>query len=251
MNTSNNVVIITGGSSGIGLAFAKKFLREGNKVIITGRSVDKLEAVKNELPDIFIEAADVTDAKSIDMLAGKYKAVNILVNNAGVHHECSFKHGIENFSILQNEIDTNFTAPVMIAEKFIPHLINHERAAIINITSYFAISPKPSAPIYSATKAAMRSFTKSLRMQLKDTNIRVFDVAPPIVDTPLTAKSNPNVKKMKPEELIEIVWEELKNDKYDIYPGLSKLFYILSRVNPRFLENKIMATTSKQKKACS
>lgn len=156
-----------------------------------------------------------------------------------------FKNGIEDFSKLRNEIETNFIAPVMLAEKFIPLLIGHERAAIINITSYFGISPKPSAPIYSATKAAMRSFTKSLRMQLRDTRIKVFDVAPPIIDTPLTANSNPNVKKMKPEELVEIVWEGLENDKYDIYPGLSKLFYILSRVNPRYLENKVMATTLK------
>lgn len=92
------------------------------------------------------------------MLAAKYHDVNVLVNNAGVHNECSFKNGIEDFSKLKKEIETNFIAPVMLAEKFIPLLISHERAAIINITSYFGISPKPSAPIYSATKAAMRSF---------------------------------------------------------------------------------------------
>lgn len=245
MNTKNNVVLITGGSSGIGLAFAKKFLSEENKVIIVGRSVQKLAAVKMEFPKVIIEAADITDEKSIDMLAEKYNDVNILINNAGVHNECSFKNGIEDFPKLRNEIETNFIAPVMMAERFIPHLIGNERAAIINITSYFAISPKPSAPIYSATKAAMRSFTKSLRMQLMDTHIKVFDVAPPIIDTPLTAKISPNVKKMKPEELIEIVWKDLKNDKYDIYPGLSKLFYILSRVNPRYLERKVMAITLK------
>ena len=245
MNTRNNVVLITGGSSGIGLALAKKFLSEDNQVIIIGRSVPKLEAVKRQFPKAIIEAADITDEKSIAMLAAKYQDVNVLVNNAGVHNECSFKNGIEDFSKLRKEIETNFIAPVMLAEKFIPLLIGHERAAIINITSYFGISPKPSAPIYSATKAAMRSFTKSLRMQLMDTRIKVFEVAPPIIDTPLTANSNPKVKKMKPEELVEIVWENLKKDKYDIYPGLSKLFYILSRVNPRYLENKIMATTSK------
>jgi len=77
-----------------------------------------------------------------------------------------------------------------------------------------------------------------------DTHISVFDVAPPIVDTPLTAKSNPNVRKMKPEELVEIVWKDLENDKYDIYPGLSRLFYIFSRVSPRFIDKKIMAVTS-------
>jgi short-subunit dehydrogenase involved in D-alanine esterification of teichoic acids len=183
--------------------------------------------------------------KTIDMLAGKYTDVNVLVNNAGVHNECSFKNGIEDFSRLINEIETNFIAPVRLAEKFIPILMRHESAAIINVTSYFGISPKPSAPIYSATKAAMRSFTKSLRMQLMDTHISVFDVAPPIVDTPLTAKSNPNVRKMKPEELVEIVWKDLENDKYDIYPGLSRLFYMFSRVSPRFIDKKIMAVTSK------
>ncbi len=245
MNTKNNVVLITGGSSGIGLAFAKKFLSEDNKVIIIGRSKQKLSEVKTQFPKVITEALDITDGKSVNLLAEKYKDVNVLVNNAGIHNECSFKNGIKDVSMIRNEMDTNFIAPVMLAEKFIPILWAHKSAAIINITSYFGISPKPSAPIYSASKAAMRLFTKSLRMQLMNTCISVFDVAPPIVDTPLTAKSNPNVQKMNPEELIEIVWKCLKNDKYEIYPGLSKLFYILSRVNPRYLEKKVMKTTLK------
>jgi short-subunit dehydrogenase involved in D-alanine esterification of teichoic acids len=246
MNITHNVVLITGGSSGIGLAFAKKFLGENNQVIIIGRSKTKLEAVKQQLPNIIIEAADITNEKYIDMLTDKYKNVNILVNNAGVHYEYNFKNEKEEIFQIRNEIETNFIAPILLSKKFIPVLSIQRESAIINITSYFGISPKPSAPIYSATKAAMRSFTKSLRMQLMNTNIKVFDVAPPIIDTPMTANSNTSIKKMKTDELIEIIWKALKNDQYEIYPGLSKLFYILNRLHPQYLEKKVMTITSKE-----
>jgi len=97
MKTMNNTVLITGGSSGIGLAFAGKFLSEENKVIITGRSMQKLEAAKKKYPEVIIEAADITDEKNIKILAEKHRDVNILVNNAGVHNECSFVKGTEDF----------------------------------------------------------------------------------------------------------------------------------------------------------
>nr|WP_083273741.1 SDR family NAD(P)-dependent oxidoreductase [Geosporobacter ferrireducens] len=133
MNTKQNVVLITGGSSGIGLALAKKFSSEENKVIIVSRSEQKLASVKAQFPQIITEAADITEEYSIAKLVAKYKDVNILVNNAGVHHECSFRNGIEDFSLLRNEIDTNFVAPVMLAEKFIPELFAKKKTRLLSI----------------------------------------------------------------------------------------------------------------------
>lgn len=124
MNTKHNVVLITGGSSGIGLAFAKEFLNEDNKVIIVGRSEQKLAEVKKQFPKVITEALDITDGKAVHMLAEKYKDVNVLINNAGIHNECSFKNGIEDVSIIRNEIDTDFVAPVMLTEEFIPILLS-------------------------------------------------------------------------------------------------------------------------------
>lgn len=246
MQTHDNVVLITGGSSGIGLALAKWFLSEKNHVIIVGRSQEKLSSVKADYPDIIIEQADITNEDAIKALATKYTNVNILINNAGIHHEFDFKNaGNDDIAILQ-EISTNLVAPILLAKYFAPVLQSQKSSAIVNISSYFGISPKPSAPVYSATKAAIRSLSKSLRTQFENTSVRVFDIAPPIVDTPMTKNSNnKNTRKMKVEDLTEVFWKAFSKDRYEVYPGLSKLFYILNRLHPRYLENKIKKVTQR------
>lgn len=240
MKINQNVVLITGGSSGIGLALAKRFLEEDNKVIIIGRSMEKLLSVKKQYPHILIEKADITVEEEIKAIISRYPEVNILINNAGIHKECDFKGSSPDTQSIMQEISTDFTAPVLLSKYFIPTLLSKKEAAIINISSYFGISPKPSAPIYSASKAALRSFSKSLRAQLDGTSIKVFDIAPPIVDTEMTTNSNNGqVRKMKPEELVNIIFTRLAKNQYEVYPGLAKLFYLLNRWNPKLLEKKV------------
>lgn len=240
MRINQNEVLITGGSSGIGLALARHFLEKENKVIIIGRSMDKLLSVKKQYPRIHIEKADITVEEDIKVLVHKYPDVNILINNAGIHMECDFKNSSLDTQSIKQEISTDFIAPVLLSKYFIPSLLLKKEAAIINISSYFGISPKQSAPIYSASKAALRSFSKALRVQLEGTSVKVFDIAPPIVDTEMTANSNNGrVRKMKPDELVEIICAGLAKDQYEVYPGLAKLFYLLNRWNPRFLEKKL------------
>jgi uncharacterized oxidoreductase len=188
MNISGNTILITGGTSGIGLAFAEEFLKEGNKVIITGRREDRLNEIKSRLPEIAIKVSDVADAAQRIELAKwveqNHPETNILMNNAGIQLITDFTKDTD-LSRIQSEIETNFIAPVHLSSLFVSQLTGKENAAIINITSGLAFVPIAVMPIYCATKAAMHSLTLSLRFQLKETGIKVFEIAPPSVDTEL------------------------------------------------------------------
>ncbi|MCO5935495.1 SDR family NAD(P)-dependent oxidoreductase [Mucilaginibacter sp. RB4R14] len=188
MNITGNTILITGGTSGIGLAFAEEFLKEGNKVIITGRREGRLQAIKDRLPGIITKVSDLEEAAQrielVDWIAENYPDTNILINNAGVQFITDFKNGID-LDKLQTEVVTNLIAPIHLASLFIAGLKGKENAAIVNITSGLAFVPIAMMAVYCATKAAMHSATLSLRYQLKDTGIKVFEIAPPAVDTEL------------------------------------------------------------------
>jgi short-subunit dehydrogenase involved in D-alanine esterification of teichoic acids len=240
VETSKNIVLITGGSSGIGLELAKKFLKEGNEVIIIGRSKEKLLSVKTQYPDIQIEDADITDEEDRKMLAGKYGNVNILVNNAGIHYDYDLKDKVIDSELIKSEIDTNLIGPILLTKYFLPNLLAKESAAIINVSSYLGIASMPSAPGYSASKAGIHSFTKALRGQLYKTNIKVFDLVPPITDTAMTKDiQKKGINKLSTEELVGVFWKGFKNDQYEIYHGLAKVVFFLNRLCPKYLENKM------------
>ena len=246
MKTKQNIVLITGGTSGIGLALAKKFVDEGNKVIITGRSQEKIDYVKGMYPNIVVERADITNENDLKLLVEKYTDINILVNNAGIHYEYDLLNDKVESDLIKLEIDTNLIGPMILTKYILPLLITKESAAIINVTSYFGIVPKPIAPGYCASKAGARSFTKALRGQLINTKIKVFELVPPICDTPMTESINKKgVKKMSTDELVNIYWKGFRNNKYEIYPGLSKIVYLLSRLCPKFTEKMIWQITMK------
>jgi uncharacterized oxidoreductase len=228
MNLAGNTILITGGTSGIGLAFAEEFIKEGSKVIITGRRADRLEAIKSRLPQIIIKVSDVADAAQRIELAAwiseNHPDTNILINNAGVQLITDFKKGID-LSKIGSEIETNLTAPVHLASLFIPHLSGKQNAAIMNVTSGLAFVPIAMMAIYCATKAAMHSLTLSLRYQLKDTGIKVYEIIPPSVDTELghdrREDKNQSHGGIPVSEFIEGAITALKNDEYEAAVGMS------------------------------
>jgi uncharacterized oxidoreductase len=189
MKTTDNTILITGGASGIGLALAKVFLREGNQVLLCGRRKDRLLAVQKAFPSIQFKACDV--AKSTDRLAlfewvtSEFPSLNMLVNNAGIQRQIDFTKGNEDLLAGEDEILINFSAPVQLSALFIPHLIKQKQSAILNISSGLGFVPLTIVPVYCATKAALHSFSWSLRHQLRKTTIKVFEVIPPTVDTEL------------------------------------------------------------------
>jgi uncharacterized oxidoreductase len=196
VNLSDNTVLITGGSSGIGLAFAERFLRAGSDVLICGRREDKLRSAAEKLGQIAnrevrTRVCDVADEDErialFEWVTHEFPRLNVLVNNAGIQRRIDLLH-TDPWHRTRQEIAINFEAPVHLARLFIPHLLRQQRApAILNVTSGLAFAPLANVPVYCATKAALRSFTLSLRHQLAATPIRVIEIIPPAVDTDLQA----------------------------------------------------------------
>lgn len=191
MNLSGNTILITGGSAGIGLAFAERFIMAGNKVIVTGRREHVLQQAKETLPNLITHVSDLTKqserAALFDWVTSNYPEVNVLVNNAGIQQRFNvLKADVKNnWHYFNQEIVTNLEAPFHLSMLFAPFFAAKESAAIINVTSGLAFTPFAIAPIYSATKAALHSFTMSLRHQLTDSSVDVIEVAPPAVNTDL------------------------------------------------------------------
>ncbi|QTM97945.1 SDR family NAD(P)-dependent oxidoreductase [Sediminibacillus dalangtanensis] len=189
MNSSDNTILITGGSSGIGLALAARFLDDNNNVIIVGRNKTKLEEAKQKYPQLHIRVCDIADeADRIALFKSvkkEFPAVNILVNNAGIQQRANILQAADHWADYRKEISINVDGPIHLSMLFAPHLAKQENAAIINVSSGLAFTPGVWVPVYSATKAAIHSFTMSLRLQLAETGTEVIEVLPPAVNTDL------------------------------------------------------------------
>jgi uncharacterized oxidoreductase len=189
MKISGNTVLITGGGSGIGLALAEALLGRKNEVILCGRRLERLRAAKKRLPEIHIRVCDVSVGQSrhalVDWLLSGFKYLNLLVNNAGIQRSVDFLKGPRDLADADEEIATNLTAPIHLSALLIPHLKRKKEAAIVNISSGLAFTPLAAVPVYCATKSAVHSLSLCLRHQLRDTSVRVFEIAPPMVSTGL------------------------------------------------------------------
>ncbi|WP_378952313.1 SDR family oxidoreductase [Pelosinus sp. sgz500959] len=189
MNMTDNTILITGGASGIGLALAERFLQRGNEVIICGRREDKLQEAKEKFPQLHIRVCDVAkecDRKSLVVWAlHEFPKLNILVNNAGIQQRVNLLEATADWNYYHQEISANQEAPIHLSMLLIPHLMRKKEAVIVNVTSGLAFVPPAWVPIYGATKAAMHSFTVSLRLQVEKSNINVVEVLPPAVNTDL------------------------------------------------------------------
>lgn len=242
MKTNGNTILITGGSSGIGFEFAKQFLALGNTVIVTGRDEKKLSAMKAALPAVHTIKSDVSAPGEIEVLLKKVTAefpkLNVLINNAGIMRTINF-HDAADLDGLTQEIDINLKGPIRLAMAFLPHLKKHGEAAIVNITSGLAFVPLPTSPIYCATKAGLHSFTLSLRVQLKNTRVKVFEVAPPATETELlsgmSAADRKGVQIMKVDDMVAASIKGLETDRFEIRPGQANSLKFMSRVAPEFI----------------
>ena len=227
MKLSGNTILITGGATGIGFALAESFLAKGNKVIICGRRTDKLLEAKHKYPDIHFRPCDVTKEDERRALCqwavSAFKNLNVLVNNAGIQRMLDFKDGEKVFAEAEKEIITNFTALVHLSALFTPHLMQQNESAIINISSGLAFIPIALMPVYCATKAAIHSFTVSLRHQLKNTSVKVFEAIPPTVDTELDqgTREKRGIKKrgIKPEQVAAETLPAIEKNEYEFTIG--------------------------------
>ncbi|MGH1394911.1 MAG: SDR family oxidoreductase [Trichormus sp.] len=234
MPTQGNTVLITGGSSGIGLALARKFLQARNTVIITGRDAQKLADVKKIFPEIITEVADLKDLNALQKLVNRYPNVNILINNAGIQYNYEFVNPEINTELIEEELRTNLIAPLQLIKLMLPHLLNKPEAAIINVSSGLGLVPKQSAPVYCGSKAGLHIATKALRWQLETSSIKVFEIIAPLVDTPMTEGRGKG--KISPDALVNEFWHNFTRDRYEMRIGKTKLLFFLQRWFPQVAE---------------
>ncbi len=243
MNLQNNTILVTGGTGGFGFEFASKLIALGNTVIITGRNAQKLAEVKQKLPAVQTIQSDVSKPEDIerlyDQLTRKFPDLNILINNAGEMRKISLHHQHDLHDITR-EIEINQMGPIRMVQQFLPHLKKQKNAAIVNVTSGIALSAFAISPIYSASKSGLRAYTQALRVQLKNTTIKVIELVAPGASTPLNEKFinedgfNSSML-MAPEKIIDAAIKGMQNDSDEIFPGLAKLMRVLSRLAPKFM----------------
>lgn len=242
MDLRHQTILITGGSSGLGREFARQLLALGNTVLITGRDQAKLDQAKRELPLVHIFQSDVSDPAAIEQLYAQvivqFPVLNVLLNNAGEMRKLNLQDPALDLRDVTREIGTNLAGPIRMVQQFLPHLLAQPAAAIVNVTSGLALTPYPLAPVYGATKAGLRSYTKALRVQLQNTRVRVFELIAPAAKTPLNDQFAGDVAEkdmMAPDKLIAQAIKGLQSDTWEVYPGLATALRYLSRLAPGLL----------------
>lgn len=243
MKLEGNTILLTGGSSGIGLGLAQALVQRGNTVIVTGRDQAKLDRAKQQVPQLVTLKSDVSQLGDIDALHAQvtrdYPTLNVLINNAGIMRALNVHKPLsaEDFT---REVDINLKGPMWMAHRFLPHLKQQAAAVIVNVSSGLAFVPLPTSPVYCATKAGLHSFTQSLRVQLKNTKVQVFELAPPATQTELLAGASAEedlkgVTIMKTEDLVAATIKGLSRDELEIRPGQSNQLRFMNRLAPDFI----------------
>lgn len=243
MQLEKHTILITGGTSGFGLEFASRLIALGNTVIITGRNAQKLQETKQKLPTVHTIQSDVSKPEDIirlyDQVTREFPKLNILINNAGEMRKLSL-HQQHDLHDITREIDINLMGPIRMVQQFLPHLKKQSSAAILNVTSGIAFMALPISPIYSASKSGLRAYTQALRVQLKNTDIKVFELVAPGSSTPLNDKFIQEDgfdarMLMAPEKIVDVAIQGMQKNTYEIYPGLASIIRLMSRLAPKFV----------------
>jgi uncharacterized oxidoreductase len=243
MKMTKNTILITGGTSGIGFEFIKQLSELDNTIIVTGRDLQKLERTKKSFPKVHTIQSDVSDPKAIitlyEQVTKQFPDLNILINNAGIMKKINLHDTTGTLTDLTQEIEINLNGPIRMVKQFLPQLKTKSEAAIINVTSALAFVPLPISPVYCATKAGLHSYTLSLRAQLKNTQVKVFELAPPATKTELlgdfTEEDMKGSSVMTVEDMVKIAVNGMKNDRWEIRPGQSNQLKMMSRIAPDFI----------------
>jgi uncharacterized oxidoreductase len=250
LKLTGRTILITGGSAGIGLAFALKFLELGNQVIVTGRRESVLADLTARYPNLHAIQSDVTDSAQIAALAKRVKAgypqLDVLMNNAGIMLHKNLRVPSVDLDGLMAEININLGGVVRMTSAFID-ILEANRGTVINVSSALAFVPLPSAPIYSATKAAVHAYTQSLRFQLEEAGVEVIDLMPPAVKTDLTEEMQKaeSIALMDTDELLKQSFAGFRAGKLEIRPGQSNLLALMRRLAPDFINRQLWKASKK------
>ena len=211
MKLNNNTILITGGTSGIGLALGKKLKEMNNKVILLGRNTEILNELKKE--GYYTICCDLRNQQEIDAailtVQNKFPELNVLFNNAGMQFNYLFTDTVIPLEKMNQEVEINLTGQIILTHLLVPVLAANKNPYIINTTSGLGAFPKKDGLVYSATKAAMRSFTTGLRYNLQDFGIKVLEFIPPVTKTAMTQGRKGN--QMNPGLLVEKILPQYCN----------------------------------------
>jgi len=249
LDVGGNTVLITGGATGIGFALAEKFVNAGSVVIICGRRKSMLQIAKHELPALHIRQCDVSiesQRRSLHRwIAARFPDFNILINNAGIQRQVDFTSPTVSKlpAIKDDEVTINLAAPIRLCALFTPRLLKKERAAIVNVSSGLAFVPIAMMPIYCATKAAIHSFTISLRHQLRNTSVRVFEAAPPTTDTELDRNfaggKEQAYRGISAHEVATAITDAIQTDKEEMLIGEAQGLHQAATRNPEVIFRRL------------
>lgn len=242
MKLSGNTILITGGSSGLGLEMSKRFIQNNNKVIICGRSQQRLNEAKQQLPELEIIPCDLSDKYQCKALADwiieKHPDLNVLINNAAIVHKVDFLSTEGIIEMAEQEMETNFMAPIRLTHFLFPQLQRNRDAHIINITTGLIYTPRADYPFYNATKAALHSFTQVFRKKSENSNVQTIEVMFPAVRTPWHKGSPPKIA-IATDKAVEEMLAGLERGIPEIRVAGSKLLYTISRIAPKFAFKKV------------
>ncbi len=240
MKFTGKRIVITGGSSGIGLQMAQTFGELGADVVITGRTQASLDEAASGQTHITPFVCDVTNDEQVVALRDfmdEQGGTDILINNAGVMEFFDVTQGFPLEKQLA-EIAIDAAGPVRLVHHFLPGMLKRP-AVIVNVSSGLAYVPFAAAPVYCGSKAFVHSYTQCLRTQLAGTSVRVVELLPPVVDTPLAASLDASFSKMPPDKLVAALINGLERGHDEIAPGQSAQLKWLSRLAPKFIYGQL------------
>ncbi|MBD3920413.1 SDR family NAD(P)-dependent oxidoreductase [Paenibacillus sp. PR3] len=246
MKLSNNTILITGGTSGIGLGFAQELLKRGNNVIIVGRNQAMIDEVTKTNPGLIGLQGDVSNPESVraiaDFVRNNYPETNILFHSAGIMREFNLLDPSALFEQSTLEIETNLKGTIWLTQALLPQLSMQQEAMIVTVSSGLSFVSSPNHPVYSATKAGIHMFTDALRIQLKKSNknIHVMELVPPLVsETKLQPSTTDNrgIPDMSVQTLVKHGMKGMERNKKRVVPGLSKYLRFGGKYFPDFVSN--------------
>ncbi len=237
MDLTGKTVLLTGGTAGIGAQMAQQLKAKGAQVVLTGRSPEPLaHARKDGFETIAANLSDPAGADAIVAALGA-RPIDILINNAGQGVDHDFRESVPDLAATDACIYANLNTPIRLITLLLPRLRERSAAAIVNVTSGLAIAPNTGSAVYCATKAALRSYSQSLRAQLAGTNVTVLEALPPVVETQMTASRGGN--KMPPEECARQIIDALEQGRDQVNVGMVKVLSLVHSLSPG-LARKIM-----------
>jgi uncharacterized oxidoreductase len=236
MQLNGKTALVTGGTDGIGLEIALLLKAKGGTVIVCGRREDYLASATKEGFEAI--KADLSTANGCASFLKKLgdRPLDILINNAGMSGNFGPGDPLD-LALTDQAIFLNLNAPMHLIGHLLPGLLTRPEAAIVNLTSGLAIAPRAGAPVYCASKAGLRSFTQSLRHNLRDTRVHVIEALPPVVETAMTAARQQ--KKMPPAECAAQIVDAIESNKSEANVGIVKLLQTVYSISPA-LARRIM-----------